>query len=190
MIELETPLSEKDVRSLSCGDTVELSGIIYTARDMAHKWFFEEKPGEFREKLRGSAIYHCGPIVSKKENSYEFVSAGPTTSIREEPYMADVIKEYDVRAVIGKGGMGEKTLEAMKESGCVYLSAVGGAAAVLAESVKEVLNVYKLEEFGVPEAVWEIRVENFPAIVSMDAKGESLHERIYSSSEIKLENFR
>ena len=173
-IKLRFPIEKEEIIKLKAGDIVSLSGIIFTARDAAHKFLFEKKPKAFKNKLIGSAIYHCGPIVRKKGKKYSIVAAGPTTSIREEPYMADIIKQYKIRAMIGKGGMGKKTLEACKKHKCVYLSAVGGAAAVLAKSIKEVRNVYKLE-FGVPEAIWELEVNDFPAIVTMDSKGRSLH---------------
>jgi fumarate hydratase class I len=122
-------------------------------------------------------------VVRKVNGGYQFISAGPTTSIREEPYQYDVIKNYGIRGVIGKGGMGPKTLAACKEFGAVYLHAVGGAGALTAASVKKVKNVYMLEEFGVPEAFWEIEVEKFPAIVTMDSHGKSLHDAIQDGSE-------
>lgn len=187
MIKLSTPISEKDARKLSCGDSVEISGVIYTARDAAHKWLTEENPKELAKKLSGGVIYHCGPVMAKEGGKWCVVSAGPTTSIREEPYEAEVMEKYGVRAIIGKGGMGEKTRKALAKHGCVYLSAVGGAAAVLADAIKEVTGVYKLDEFGTPEAVWELKVKDFPAIVSMDSHGKSLHDSIYRRSQIILE---
>jgi len=182
MIRLDVPLKEEDVRKLKLGDNVSITGRIYTGRDAAHKFLVEEMPEEFKDRLNGSCLYHCGPVVRQTENGYEIVAAGPTTSIREEPYEATVIKEFGIRAIIGKGGMGKKTLDACKQNGCVYLSAVGGAAAVLAKSVKKVTNVYKME-FGVPEAIWELDVEGFPAVVTMDANGNSLHDEIEKKSE-------
>jgi fumarate hydratase class I len=185
MIKLKTPINEEQIRQLKAGDKVLLSGVIYTARDKAHKFLVENNSKEFKEKLKDGIIYHCGPIVKKENNNWKIISAGPTTSIREEPYEADVIENYKVKAVIGKGGMGKKTLEACKKFGCVYLHAVGGAAAVLAENIKKVKNVYKLEEFGIPEAFWELEVEDFPAIVTMDANGNSLHKDILDKSKEK-----
>ena len=184
MIKLKTPLSEEAVRKLKIGDMVELSGVVFTARDMAHKYFIEN-PDRFRDMLKNSVIFHCGPIAKKEGSEWKIAAAGPTTSIREEPYEADVIKNYGIRAVIGKGGMGEKTLAAMKKYGCAYLSAVGGIAALIAKSIKKVKNVYMLDEFGVPEAIWELEVEGFPAIVTMDANGNSLHNDILKKSEDK-----
>ena len=132
-------------------------------------------------------IYHCGPVVSQDATGrWRFVAAGPTTSIREEPYEADVIAHFGVRAVIGKGGMGPKTLAACREHGAVYLHAVGGAATLIASSVKEVLTVFKKDEFGVPEAFWVVRVEGFPAVVTMDAHGQSLHETMFEGSRRKI----
>ena len=182
MIKLNFPVDEKQLRKLKIGDFVFLNGIIYIARDAAHKYLIEKNPAEFKNKLKNNVIYHCGPIVRKKGNNYEIISAGPTTSIREEPYEWKIIKNYKIRAVMGKGGMGDKTIKACKDYGCVYLSAVGGAAAVLAGSIVKVINVYKLKEFGVPEAIWEIEVKNFPAIVTIDTKGNSIHEKIYGIS--------
>lgn len=185
MIKLKTPVSEQDIRKLHVGDTVLLSGIIVTARDAAHKLMIEEKPDFIRDFLHESMIYHCGPVVKKdKSGKWKFVSAGPTTSAREEPYQAEVIKEYNVRGVIGKGGMGSNTAQGLKENGAVYLHAVGGAGSLIANTVKEVINVFKLEEFGTPEAFWVIRIEELPLVVTMDAHGGSLHKKVLEKSRI------
>jgi len=184
MIKLTVPISEQDIRKLKVGDTVLLSGVIVTARDEAHKLMVEEKPDFIRPILKESVVYHCGPVVKKiADGKWEFVSAGPTTSAREEPYQADVICEYNVRGVIGKGGMGPKTAEGLKKCGAVYFHAVGGAGSLIANAVKEVKTVYKLEEFGTPEAFWVIEVEDFPLVVTMDAHGGSLHEEVKTKSE-------
>jgi fumarate hydratase subunit beta len=211
---LTIPIAEKDIRKLKIGDSVLLSGVIFTGRDAAHKYMKEtfiagkcpegERPlyDLLKQGLKGGVIYHCGPVVKKLEGGaaaagradtpapgaparYEFVAAGPTTSIREEPYEAAVIEHFGLRAVIGKGGMGPKTLAACEKFGAVYLHAIGGAATLIAASVKEVVAVHKLE-FGVPEAFWQIRVEDFPCVVTMDSHGASLHERIAKESEKKL----
>jgi fumarate hydratase subunit beta len=179
---IELPVSEADIRALKAGDEVEISGIMVTARDAAHKYMVEKKPDYLHKVLNGSMIYHCGPVVGKEGGKYRFIAAGPTTSIREEPYEADVMGHYKVRGVIGKGGMGPKTLEGCKQCGGVYLHAIGGLAAVLAECVTEVVDVHMLEEFGVPEAIWVIRVKDFPAIVTMDSHGTSLHKAILDAS--------
>jgi fumarate hydratase class I len=172
-----------------------------TGRDAAHKWLADNfihpkapSSGEdkqvfeaLREILSGSAIYHCGPVVAGLDTKqYRFVAAGPTTSIREEPYQGDVMKLFNLKAVIGKGGMGSHTLQACRDLPGVYLHAIGGAASLIAKTVQEVLGVYKLE-FGVPEAMWVIRVLNFPAVVTMDAHGNSLHDAVreYSTSELE-----
>ena len=183
MIKLQLPLTEEDVRQLKVGDEVALNGIMVTGRDAAHTWLIDESPDEMRELLDGTVIYHCGPVVTKEGGKWKFVAAGPTTSIREEPYQGDVIKNYKLRGVIGKGGMGAKTLAALQEFGAVYLHAIGGAATLLAKSVTKVKDVIKLEEFGVPEAIWVLDVKDFPCVVTMDSHGNSLHDKIKSDSD-------
>jgi len=131
--------------------------------------------------LQGNILYHCGPVVLNNNGHYKITAAGPTTSIREEPYQADIIKRYGVRAVVGKGGMGARTLAGLKESGAVYLNAIGGAAQYYSRCIEEVLGVHLLE-FGIPEAMWHIRVKDFPAIVTMDAHGNSLHADVEKAS--------
>lgn len=184
MIKLQLPVSEEEVRKLKVGDEVSLNGIMVLGRDNAHAWMHKEKPDEIRDLLKGTVIYHCGPVVKKVDDEWVFVAAGPTTSIREEPYQGDVLKEYGLRGVIGKGGMGEKTLAALKEHGAVYLHAIGGTAALLAKSVVKVHDVLKLEEFGIPEAMWVIEVKDFPTVVTMDSHGQSLHTEIKGKSNI------
>jgi len=183
MIKLKTPISEKEIRKLKVGDEVLISGVIVTARDQAHKLMVEEKPDFIRDYLDGSIIYHCGPVVKKEDNgNWTFVAAGPTTSSREEPYQSDVIAEYNVRGVIGKGGMGDKTAEGLKNHGAVYFHAIGGAGTLIAERVTKVIDVLKLEEFGTPEALWIIDVKDFPVVVTMDSNGSSLHKKILETS--------
>ena len=198
MPELTIPISDEQIRSLSVGDTVSLNGTIVTARDEAHRFLTEhfirrpvqaddrELYSELKLLLHGSLIYHCGPVVkAHPDGSYSFVAAGPTTSIREEPYQADIIRHFNLKGVIGKGGMGPDTLKACREQPAVYLHAIGGAASLIAQSVQAVLAVHKTE-FGVPEAMWVIRVQGFPAVVTMDSHGASLHEEIRSQSAEKL----
>ncbi|MCK5737635.1 fumarate hydratase, partial [bacterium] len=180
---LKTPLTEASVTKLSVGDTILLSGTIFTARDAVHQYLHN---GGKLPQIQNSVIYHCGPVVLETESGYVIKAAGPTTSIREEPYMADIIKKQGLKAIIGKGGMGKKTLAALKENGAVYLHAIGGAAQIYASCIKTVKNVYLKNEFGSPEAVWELEVENFPAIVTMDAAGNSLHEMVLTESEKNL----
>ncbi len=179
---LSIPLSEESIRSLKVGDAVSLTGIIYTGRDAVHKYLFKggELPSECQWK--GGVLYHCGPVMMKEGESYRCTAAGPTTSSREEPYQDKVIADFGLRAIIGKGGMGEKTAAACQKYGCVYLHAIGGAAQVYAEAVKKVRNVYLLEKFGSPEAIWELEVENFIATVTIDSHGGSLHRDILASS--------
>jgi fumarate hydratase, class I len=181
-VTLRTPLTEEQVRALKVGDIVLISGKVFTGRDAVHAHLMKHDPPV---DLNGSVLYHCGPVVAKDENGWRVTAAGPTTSIREEPYQADIIKRYGVRAVVGKGGMGAKTLAALKESGAVYLNAVGGAAQFYARAIQGVDDV-SLMEFGTPEAMWHLRVSDFPAIVTMDAHGNSLHKDIEQESAKEL----
>ncbi|MBP5300891.1 MAG: fumarate hydratase C-terminal domain-containing protein [Victivallales bacterium] len=186
-IALEIPLQEKAVRELRCGQSVRLSGILYTARDAAHKYLAGPAP-QLPDGLclANGVLYHCGPVMVRENGQWRVTAAGPTTSAREEPYMAEVIRRYGIRAIVGKGGMGARTLAALREYGCVYLSAVGGAAQVLAAAVKRVNRVYFLEEFGSPEAMWELSVEEFPAIVTMDSTGGDRHAEIRNASQMAI----
>ena len=182
MKRLTLPLSETDIRELQVGDQVLLNGTIVTGRDAAHSWLTKEFRPEIKELLEGTVIYHCGPVIREDNEGYHFVAAGPTTSIREEPYQSKVIADYGLRGIIGKGGMGEKTLAGLKEHGAVYFHAVGGAASSIAQSVTKVHDVKMLEEFGIPEALWVIEVKEFLAVVTMDSHGNSLHAEISESS--------
>ena len=187
MIQLTTPITETQIRSLKVGDPVEISGVIFTGRDAVHKYLHDGGQLPPEVKLRDGILYHCGPVVMKDEQGrWKVTAAGPTTSIREEPYQGGIIKQFGLRGVIGKGGMGERTLAACRETGCAYLHAVGGAAQVLAECVKSVRGVYMMEQFGAPEAIWELEVERFPAVVTMDAHGGSLHQEIFARSQEEL----
>ncbi len=177
-IKLQAPLSEANVRSLKVGDVVLINGELYTGRDAVHSYLMKHEPPV---SLKGSILYHCGPVALKNNGNYRITAAGPTTSIREEPYQAEIIKRYGVRAVMGKGGMGAKTLAGMKELGAVYLNAIGGAAQYYSRCIDEVLGVHLLE-FGIPEAMWHLRVKEFPAIVTMDANGNSLHADVEKAS--------
>ena len=196
MRSITTPISDDLVRELKVGEPVLLSGVMVTGRDAAHKWLIETfikktrepKDGDLqvyedlKRLLDGSIIYHCGPVVSGLDTKeYKFLAAGPTTSIREEPYQADVMKHFNVKGVIGKGGMGAKTLKGCQEGPFVYFHAIGGAASYIAQSVQKVLGVYKME-FGVPEAMWVIEVKDFPVVVTMDSHGSSLHKDVRERS--------
>jgi len=182
-VALNAPLSEADIRGLKVGDVVMISGRVFTGRDAVHSHLMKHDPPV---DMRGSVLYHCGPVVVKEGDGWRVTAAGPTTSIREEPYEGEIIKRYGVRAVIGKGGMGAKTLAALKEHGAVYLNAIGGAAQFYARSIKKVDGV-SLLELGTPEAMWHLTVEAFPAIVTMDAHGNSLHKDIEQESGQHLE---
>jgi fumarate hydratase class I len=183
---LTPPLTEAQMRSLKVGDVVLISGEMFTGRDNVHAYLMKNPPPV---DLSGAALYHCGPVMLKEGEEWKVKAAGPTTSIREEPYQADVIKKYGVRAVIGKGGMGAKTLAALKEAGAVYLNGIGGAAQYYARTVEKVLGV-SLMEFGIPEAMWHLRVKNFAAIVTMDAHGNSLHADVEKSTGAVLEELQ
>src|SRR5205814_159354 len=179
---LRAPITEEQVREFQVGDVVLVSGEMYTGRDAVHAHLMKHEPPV---SLQGSVLYHCGPVVMKNGH-YLITAAGPTTSIREEPYQGEIIKRYGVRAVMGKGGMGAKTLAAMKEHGAVYLNAIGGAAQFYAQAITAVDGV-SLLEFGTPEAMWHLTVRDFPAIVTMDAHGNSLHKDIEQESGQHLE---
>jgi fumarate hydratase class I len=181
---LEAPFTEKKIRALHVGDQVEITGLIYTGRDAVHKYLHDG--GKPPVDLKDSIIYHCGPVVVKEKGRWVVKAAGPTTSIREEPYQGPLMEQFGIRAVIGKGGMGPKTLAYCKKVGAVYLHAIGGAAQVLAERVVEVTGVHMAEEFGSPEAIWEFRVDRFPVVVTMDSHGKSLHEQVFAESSQKL----
>lgn len=199
MIKLTLPASAEDIRALKVGDTVAVTGVMYTARDAAHKYMVESfckgtpPPAAEQElydilkaDLKGGALYHCGPVVRQVDGRWKFVSAGPTTSAREEVYEDYVIAHFDLKLIIGKGGMGPRTLKACQEHAAVYLHAIGGAGSLIAESVAEVVAVYKKDEFGAPEAFWKIRVKDFPAVVTMDSHGHSLHAAVEQRSKAKL----
>ena len=187
MIKLSYPFTEEKIRALKLGDEVLISGVIHTGRDAVHKYLHEGGQLPPGVSFRDGILYHCGPVVMKQEDgSWKATAAGPTTSTREEPYQWQVIRDFGLRGVIGKGGMGDKTLAACKEYGCVYLHAVGGAAQVLAERIKKVRNVFMMEKFGAPEAIWEFEVEDFPAVVTIDSHGNSLHKEVFEQSKAAL----
>ena len=188
---LTSPISEEAIRELKVGDQVLISGVVFTGRDAVHKYLHEGGELPAGVNLEGGIIYHCGPVVLKDENrEWKVVAAGPTTSIREEPYQGGIMKQFGLRGVIGKGGMADRTLAACKDHGAVYLHAIGGAAQVLAECKDRVRDVYMLEEFGSPEAIWELEVYEFPAVVTMDSHGGSLHKDVHAMSEEALADRR
>lgn len=181
---LQLPLTGEQVFSLKMGDIVSLSGILATGRDRLHKFLSENHTpaGEFPIDLDGSVLYHCGPVVKKEDGGFRVLSAGPTTSMRVEMYEASLIRRYSLRGIMGKGGMGEKTLQALKEHSCVYFHTIGGAAVYLADRIASVRGVWKLDEFGPAEAMWVFEVKDFPAVVTMDAHGNNLHKEIEEAS--------
>lgn len=182
-IVLQAPISEEQVRQLKVGDVVLIRGEMHTGRDEIHKYLMHNaSPVD----LTGGVLYHCGPVMLEDASGWHVKAAGPTTSSREEPYQADIIEKLGLRAVIGKGGMGAKTLVGLQKSGAVYLNAIGGAAQYYARCVKGVDGVDLLDQFGVPEAMWHLQVDDFPAIVTMDANGNSLHKEIAAESLQKL----
>ncbi|HUS05835.1 MAG TPA: FumA C-terminus/TtdB family hydratase beta subunit [Bryobacteraceae bacterium] len=183
---LTPPLTEEQMRSLRVGDVVLIRGEVYTGRDAVHAYLMKNPPPV---DLHGAILYHCGPVMLKEGEEWRVKAAGPTTSIREEPYQADVLRRYGVRAVIGKGGMGAKTLAALQETGAVYLNGIGGAAQYYARTVEKVLGVH-LFDFGIPEAMWHLKVNNFAAIVTMDAHGNSLHADIEKQTGAALEELQ
>jgi len=201
MYNLSIPISDENILQLKVGDSVSLSGVMITGRDTVHKWMIETFIKETRQMegddiqvyqaikplLNGGVLYHCGPIVAGLETGdYRFVAAGPTTSIREEPYQGDIMRHFNLKAVIGKGGMGPKTLAACHQVPCVYLHAIGGAASLIAQSVQRVIDVHKLD-FGVPEAMWVIEIKDLPLVVTMDAHNNSIHAEVETRSMVELE---
>ena len=185
-VRLEVPCGREEIELLSAGQAVSLSGIVYTGRDRLHRYLFDG--GEAPVSLAGAAIYHCGPVVvPAAAGGWRVTAAGPTTSMREEPYMAALIARLGLRAVIGKGGMGAATVAACREHGCIYLQTVGGAAAWLARCVRQVRDVWWLEEFGATEAMWALEVEGFEAIVAIDSRGHSLYAEVEAASRRRLE---
>lgn len=183
-LSINLPISAAEARSLKAGDIVSLNGTIVTGRDRVHKYLVEAKPRkeDIPFELAGTVLYHCGPVMKKTGEGYQAVAAGPTTSMRVEIYEAAVIREYGLRGIIGKGGMGPSTLEALQETGAVYFHTVGGAAAYLADRIRKTLDVWMLDEFGPTEAMWLFQVDDFPAIVTMDSHGNSIHREIEQRS--------
>jgi fumarate hydratase class I len=201
MTQLTVPITDDQIRNLKVGESVTLTGVMITGRDAVHKWMIDTFIRKTRQPkgddlevyeaikplLDGGLIYHCGPVVSGLETKdYRFVAAGPTTSIREEPYQGEVMQHFNIKGVLGKGGMGSSTLAACHSVPGVYLHAIGGAATLIAQSVQKVLTVHKLD-FGVPEAMWVIDVRDFPVVVTMDAHHNSLHAEVEKQSVSQLE---
>ena len=178
-----TPI--EDARKFKVGDILYVTGEVILARDEAHKKLLEEgAPID----LKGSVIYHCGPVVTKVNDEWKVVAAGPTTSIRMEIFEDKFIEKFHPAIIVGKGGMGERTLKALKEHGAVYAAYTGGSGALAAERIKGVKEVHFLEELGIPEAVWVFRVEEFgPLVVTMDSHGKSLYDDVDQNARKNLE---
>jgi len=181
---LEYPFTEEKVRQLRVGDAVAVSGPVFSGRDRLHKYL--AAGGKCPVDLRNAALYHCGPVALRRDGVWVVRAAGPTTSMRQEPYAAAIVTKHHVRVIMGKGGMGARTRKVCAEHGTVYLQAVGGAAAVCAACVERVEAVHFLREFGAAEAMWELVVRDFPAVVTMDATGRSLHKRVAAASKRTL----
>lgn len=183
---LEAPITEEKIRSVKVGDVVIINGLVHTGRDaLHHHLLHHDSPVD----LQGQIIYHCGPVMVKgPDEQWKVTGAGPTTSIREEPYQADIIEKFGLRAIIGKGGMGPKTLAGLAKSGAVYLNAIGGAAQYYAECIKHVEGV-DLLELGIPEAMWHLRVNGLATLCTMDSHGNSLHRDIENASMERLREF-
>jgi fumarate hydratase class I len=177
---LDHPFTAEKVRDLRTGQLVKLSGTVFTGRDRIHRHLADG--GSLPVALKDGAIFHCGPAVLRREGAWVIRAAGPTTSMRHEPYMADIIERHQVRVILGKGGMGSGTIKACAAIGCVYLQAVGGAAQTLARCIERVGGVHFLEEFGPTEALWVLVVKDLPAVVAIDAHGRSLYRRVENSS--------
>jgi fumarate hydratase class I len=182
---IELPVTAERIRALRAGDEVLVSGRLLTAREAAHRALVSRFDERIHALAEGRFVYHCGPVVAQDPSSGEwrFVAAGPTASLRQEPWQAEIIARYGVRGVIGKGGMGPRTLAALREHGAVYLHAVGGLAVTLARRVTRVHGVHMLDELGVTEAIWDVEVREFPAVVTMDAHGDSLHARAVAAED-------
>ena len=186
MTTLTYPFTEAQTRPLAAGTPVSVNGLVHTGRDRLHKFLHDG--GVSPVELRDSAIYHCGPVVVQEAGgTWRVIAAGPTTSSREEPYMAGIIARHGVRVVIGKGGMGAATREACRKHGCIYLQAVGGAAVSLADCIRSVRQVHFLEKFGATEAMWTFDVAGFEAVVAIDTHGRSLYDEVSASSRKELE---
>jgi len=181
---IEYPFTLAKVKDLRVGDTVTVSGRIYTARDRVHKYLNDgyKSPVD----LKDGAIFHCGPVVIRKDRNWVVEAAGPTTSKRQDAYMPKIIEKHRVRVIIGKGGMGEATRKACRKYGCVYLQTVGGAAALIADRIEKVVGGHLIREFGTAEAIWEFLVKDLQAVVTMDTGGRSHHRNVMIRSRKEL----
>lgn len=186
---LTTPISEEDIRKLKANDVLYVTGTIVTARDQAHKRALQlHKEGKpLPINLEGLAVFHCGPIVKKVGDEYSIVAAGPTTSTRMDIFEDEFIKNFKVRVIIGKGGMGERTTSGMEKYGAVYGAFTGGAAVLAAKSIKQVKAVEWLD-LGMPEALWILETHEFgPLTVAIDSHGNNLFKEVKDKTEQNLQ---
>ncbi|HIJ60397.1 MAG TPA: fumarate hydrolyase [Nitrospirae bacterium] len=190
MVRLNTPLNTEDILSLKLGEMVFINGIIFTGRYKVHRYLANEKPpiSSMPFDLQGGVIYHCGPLLKKHDDNYSVLSAGPSTSSRVDLYQPEVIRTYNIKAIIGKGGMGINTIKAMQECKCIYLNTISGSAVYLANRIKKVIGGYKIDEFSDIEAMWAFEVEDFPAVLTIDTQGNTLHKNIKNLSSVNIIN--
>jgi len=184
--DLEYPFTLEKLRDLEVGDGVRLFGTVFTGRDRLHAHLYSG--GRSPVDLADGAVYHCGPVVVREDRTWKIRAAGPTTSMRQDPFMPRIIEQHRVRVIVGKGGMGEATRRACAKFGCIYVQAVGGAAAVLAQRIRSVEAVYFLREFGTADALWELVVEGLDGVVAIDTRGRSLHSRVRNRSRRALKS--
>jgi len=188
---LETPIDPEEVRELRVGDAFYITGIIFTARDAAHEKLLGLDDGEVPFDPSKYAMFHCGPAIHRVDGEWQVVSAGPTTSIRMEIFEDDFIERFGTRIIIGKGGMGDRTLTALQKHGAVYAQYTGGAGALMANAIEKVEDVYFLDELGIPEAFWMFRVnEAGPFLVTMDSAGNSIHADVAARVQKNLEQLK
>ena len=191
-MKLRTPLSEKDVRALKVGDTVEIDGVIVSGRDEVHIRALEyaREGRKLPLDLKGGVLFHAGPIMKEEGSKWKAIAVGPTTSSRMNSMEPEFIERFGIRAIIGKGGMSQPTIDAMSRSGCVYLAFTGGAAIQGAEGIRQVKGVEWLD-LGMPEAMWILEVKGFgPLTVAIDAHGNSLYKRVDEEVKANLAQVR
>jgi len=174
---IKIPASKEEIKKLKIGDIVYITGKIFTARDEAHHMMLEKEKIPFDPSEM--ALYHCGPLMKKEKDKWQVVSAGPTTSSRMEIFEDKFIEKFGINVIIGKGGMGERTEKALQKFTGVYTAYTGGAGALAADKVEDVLGVYWLEELGMPEAAWIFKVKEFgPLVVAIDSHGKSIYKEL------------
>ena len=172
----DLPVSTEKIRKLNVGDIIYVTGKLFTARDEAHHMMLEKNKDSLPFKPSEMALYHCGPLMKKENGKWKVVSAGPTTSSRMEIFEDKFIEKFEINTIVGKGGMGERTVKALQKYICIYASYTGGAGALAADRFEEALDVHWLDELGMPEAVWIFKAKEFgPLVVAMDSHGKSIY---------------